>query len=238
VADLFEDAVLSDNVFAVREAAGRMSPEARYEFLRDWVLPSKNHTDFRLAAKQTQTDPVVPMIDDHPFDRERQRVGVERGERRIHTGGNLVSPALDMIETARELGRLDALRFSVQASSVSGEVQERCRLSMLAMIAIAKGDEEAARLATDQLYNRFLTKRFPSLLDRMPETLLVSLAVEKKMLLDEASQFLVGMLDAQIRPQNCSGPAEWARSTVTAMECGTRSEVLALGHSNSFVGEW
>ena len=217
VADLFEDDVLADNVFAVRKAAGRMSAEARYEFLLDWVLPSKSHSDFRLAGKQTQTDPVVPLIDDHPFDIERQRLGVERGERRIHTGGNLVSPALDLIESARELGKLDELRFAVQVSSVSGEVQERCRLSMLAMIAIVKCDEEAARLAVAQLYNRFLVKRFPAILDRMPETLLVSMAVDKGMLLDESSQFLVSMLDAQIRQQNCNGPFEWDRLITSLM---------------------
>ncbi|MBC7968329.1 MAG: DUF1583 domain-containing protein, partial [Fuerstia sp.] len=217
VADLFEDEVLADNVFAVRQTAKQLAAEARYEYLRGWVLPSKSHSDFRLAGKQTQTDPVVPLIDDHPFDIERQRVGVERGERRIHTGGNLVSPALDLIETARELGKLDALRFAVQVATVNGEVQERCRLSMLAMIAIAKGDEEAARLATDQLYDRFLVKRFPAILDRMPETLLLSLAVERGVLLDEASQFLVSMLDAQIRPQSCNGPFEWDRLMTSLM---------------------
>ncbi len=217
VADLFEHDVLADNIVAVRLKAKQMPVEPRYEYLRGWVLPSKSHSDFRLAGKQTPTDPAVPQIDDHPFDIERQRVGVERGERRIHTGGNLVSPAFDLIETARELGKLDELRFAVQMAAVHGEVQERCRLSMLAMIAIAKGDEEAAKLAVDQIYNRFLLKRFPSLMDRMPETLLVSLAVEKGILLDESLQFLVSMLDSQIRQQNCSGPMEWDRFIASLM---------------------
>ena len=134
VATLFDDEVLADNVFAVRQKAKQRLAVARYESLRGWVLPSKSHRDFRLAGKQTPTDPVAPLIDAHRFDLERQRAGVERGDRRIHTGSNLVSPTLDLIENAGELGKLD-----------------------------------------------------------------------------EASQFLVGMLDAQIRPQNCSGPAEWDR---------------------------
>ncbi|MEJ7592086.1 MAG: DUF1583 domain-containing protein [Planctomycetaceae bacterium] len=231
VAELFERDVLSDNIVAVRLKAKQMPVEPRYEYLRDWVLPSKSHRDFRLAGKQTQTDPVVPMIDDHSFDSNRLHAGVERGERRIHTGGNQVSPALDLIETARELGKLDELRFAVQVSSVSGEVQERCRLSMLAMIAITKGDQEAARLASDQLYNRFLAKRFPSLTDRMPETLLVSLAVDKGMLLDESLQYLVSMQDSQIRRQNCSGPTEWNRLITSLIGRIQHRKVLRDKHS-------
>ena len=55
-------------------AAGdeRRNVAARHEFLRSWVLPSNRHGDFHLSAKQTQADPVVPLIDDHPFECERQ----------------------------------------------------------------------------------------------------------------------------------------------------------------------
>ena len=87
VATLFDDEVLADNVFAVRQKAKQRLAVARYESLRGWVLPSKSHRDFRLAGKQTSTDPVAPLIDDHRFELERQRAGMERGDRGIRTGG-------------------------------------------------------------------------------------------------------------------------------------------------------
>lgn len=211
VGSLCEDDVLADNVFAVRRAGHEMSVEERYEFLRGWVLPSVRHSNFRLTGKQTPTDPVVPVIDDHPFDIERQRAAAERGQRRIHTGGNLVSPAFDLIETAKELGKLDELRNSVRVSGVSSEVQQRCRISMLAMIDMAKGDAEAAQLEADQLYNRFLNQRFPQLADRMPETLFACMAAETGLLTDDAMRFLSSIVDSQIRAQKFNGPSEWDR---------------------------
>lgn len=64
------------------------------------------------------------MVDDHSWDVARLRVARERGQRRIHTGGNFVSPAFDLIDVAKELGKLDELRCAVQACSVRGEVKK------------------------------------------------------------------------------------------------------------------
>lgn len=209
VAGLFESDVVADNVFGLRMAASSLPAEARYEILKSHVLPGKLHREFRLFGKLTSTDPPESAASEHPVDLARIQEGIDRKQRRIRTGGILVSPVFDLIAAAQEAGKLDELRFAVQAATVTGEVQQRCQLSLLAMIAIAKGDLAEAARSTDELYQRFVNQRFDRLQDRMPETLFLWMAVEHGVLLDEALQFLVSILDSQIRVGKANGPTEW-----------------------------
>ena len=207
--DIIGNNLITENVFGVRLRARTMAPEARFAYLRNWVLPSGEHDSIRLSAKLTPADPVVPMLDDHPFDLERLRVGTTSGLRRIHTGGNLVSPAYDLVETAKELGRLQELLASVQGCTVHGEVQERCKLVLLVLTAMAMGEAEAAGSAADELYDRHKVLKFSKLADRWPETLFVWAAAENRMLLAEAESILVEMMEAQIRSKKFHGPHDW-----------------------------
>ncbi len=209
IAKLFEEEVLADNVFAVRQGARSLAPEARYEFLRAWVLPK--HGSIRLFAKLTPAEPVPLVRDEHPFDQSRLDVAAKKGQQRVPTGGNLVSPVYDLIDTAQQLNWLDALRAEVLALPVSGEIPERGQLCLLALIEMARGDEKAAAVAADQLFARLATGAAPKLIDRMPETLFVWAAAERGMLLMEAERFLVPIWDNQIRVAKNSGPGEWDR---------------------------
>ena len=139
LAKLFEAEVLADNVFAVQQRTRSLAPEARYEYLRAWVLPS--HSSLRLFAKLTPAEPVPPVPEEHPFDQSRLRIAAERGQRRVLIGGNLVSPVSDFIDTAQQLNRLDELRSEILTLKVSGEIPERGQLSLLALIEMARGDE-------------------------------------------------------------------------------------------------
>ncbi len=209
IAKLFEVEVLADNVFAVRQRARSLAPEARYEFLRAWVLPK--HGSIRLFAKLTPAEPVPPIRDEHPFDQSRLDVAAKKGQQRVPTGGNLVSPVYDLIDTAQQLNRLDALRAEILALPVSGEIPERGQLCLLALIEMARGDEKAAGIAADQLFAKLATGAAPKLIDRMPETLFVWAAAERGVLLMEAERFLVPIWDNQIRVAKNSGPGEWDR---------------------------
>ena len=206
---LFDEEVLAENVFAVRQRARSLAPEARYDYLRAWVLPS--HSSIRLFAKLTPAEPVPPIQDEHPFDQSRLRVAVEQGQRRVPTGGNLVSPVYDLMDIAQQLNRLDELRAEVQALQLAGEIPERGQLCLLALIEMARGDEKAAAIAADQLFARLATGAAPKLIDRMPETLFVWAAAERGVLLMEAERFLVPIWDNQIRVAKNSGPGEWDR---------------------------
>ena len=207
--ELFDSEVLADNVVAIREVAARLPTVDRYELLKSHVLPGQSHRDFRLFGKLTPTDAPDSVISEHPIDVARMRSGALRNQRRIHTGGIFVSPVFDLIEVAKEIGKLDELRATVQAGSAKGEVQQRCQLSLLAMIAIAKGDLDEAARSTDELYQRFVKQRFDRLQDRLPETLLLVMAAERGVLLDEALLFLISIQDSQIRAGKSHGPIEW-----------------------------
>jgi hypothetical protein len=207
--ELFDGEVLADNVVAVREAAARLPALERYELLKLHVLPGQLHREFRLFGKLTPSDAPDSIISEHPVDVARILAGTQRNQRRIHTGGILVSPVFDLIEAAKETSKLDELRAAVQAVESQGEIQQRCQLSLLAMIAIAKGDLDEAARSTDELYQRFVKQRFDRLQDRMPETLFLVMAAQRGVLLDEALLFLVSIKDAQIRAGKSHGPIEW-----------------------------
>ena len=209
VGDLFESDVLADNAFGLRQAAKGLPAEARYELLKSHVLPGKLHREFRLIGKLTPTDPPKSAVSEHPVDVARVQVGAQLKQNRIRTGGIFVSPVFELIDAAKETGRLDELRFAVQSATAQGEVQQRCQYSLLAMIAIAKGDLNEAARSTDELYNRFVKQRFDRLQDRMPETLLLWMAAEQGVLLDEALLFLASIQDSQIRVGKSHGPTEW-----------------------------
>jgi hypothetical protein len=162
-----------------------------------------------LFGKLTSTDPPESAASEHPVDVARIQEGINRKQKRVRTGGILVSPVFDLIAAAKEAGKLDELRFAVQAATATEEVQQRCQLSLLAMIAIAKGDLVEAARSVDDLHQRFVNQRFDRLQDRMPETLFLWMAVEQGVLLDESLQFLVSILESQIRVGKSSGPTEW-----------------------------
>jgi hypothetical protein len=157
VSKLFDEELLADNVFGVRQRARSLSPEARYEYFQRWVLPSSD--TIRLFAKLTTAEPVPPVQEEHPFDQSRLQVAANKGQRRVQTGGNLVSPVYDLIDIAQQLQRLDELRAEVLAQKVSGEVPARGQLCLLALIKMARGDEKAAATAADQLFARLASRR-------------------------------------------------------------------------------
>ena len=215
VSDLFDEEVLADNVFGVRQRARSLSLEARYDYLRAWVLPSPDAV--RLFAKLTTAEPVPPVQEEHPFDQLRLNVAAQRGQQSVLIGGNLVSPVYDLIDTALQLKRLDELRAQVLAQKVSGEIPERGQLCLLALIEMARGDEKAAAIAADQLFARLATGASPKLIDRMPETLFVWAAAERGILLMEAERFLVPIWENQVLGAKNHGPGEWDRMIATLL---------------------
>lgn len=210
-AGLFDESVLADNVFWVRSQARSLSIEDRYDRLQEWVLPSYRPNVIRLFGKLTPSEPVPPIAEDHPFDAARLRAAAELGQRRVATGGNLVSPVFDLIESARELSRLDELRAIVRARPVQSEVAQRGQLCLLALIEMARGDDVAAASAADQLFARLSTGAMPQLIDRMPETLFAWAVAEQGRLLVEAERVLVPIWENQILKGTNAGPGEWDR---------------------------
>lgn len=131
---VFGEQDLATNVLAVRGRAATFPDEQRYSFLSDWVLPSDGRRSFRLSGAFTTTHPAPPG-----------------SESSGDVGGQLVTPAYDLIDVAARLNRLDELRDRVVAFEPDDGDQQRARCALLFLIEAARNDLTAAEAACDQL---------------------------------------------------------------------------------------
>ena len=210
--DVIFESVPDQNVAHVRRRAKSLSAAERYDFLTDWVLPSKTHRSMRLSVEFTPTNPVAPLVDDHPVDVRRRKTAERRGLRRVQTGGLLVSPCFDLIDAASELGRLDELRANVAAVPVRGEVSARRRLAMMALIDMARRDYEKAANSVGLLESQVAAHVFPEFQHRLPETTVICAAIEHPELHDLVEPFLIRILEGQVRRGQLNGPDPWDRA--------------------------
>lgn len=140
--DVFGEKPLATNVLAICDHAGSLSEEERLAFLSDWVLPIHGRRFYRLAGVFTTTNPA-------PTDATSL----------ADAGGQLVSPAYDLVDVAARLNRLDELRDRVNAFETNDESQQRARFALLFLVEAAREDQSAAAAACDELLT--LSERHP-----------------------------------------------------------------------------
>ena len=136
----FEESILSDNALEICRRAALMEDEDRYEFLKQWVLPSTTHSSLRLQADFSPTHP-APSVDGL-FTTAKASHADRSG--RIQVGGELVSPAIELIRVASGLGRLTEIRTAVEGLRSESTEQQKAQVAMLTVIAIAENNEESA----------------------------------------------------------------------------------------------
>ena len=196
--------ILQANLRHVLRHTSSLAPPARFEALADWVLPSARRSSFRLSCD----------YDSNPeYLADTSTTTLGRGA----TGGFLISPALQLIELAARLNRLDELRTRVEGGEAVGETQERCRIALMTLIEIRRGDFGAAEKWMTSLEARHAKQAFPRLQDRWPETIVLTVAVQHVELRDVAESMLARTLTEQIRKGNHCGPIEWDRHMTALM---------------------
>ncbi|MGZ0175027.1 MAG: hypothetical protein ACKVHE_36500, partial [Planctomycetales bacterium] len=119
-----------------------MPIEQRYRFLSEWVLPSRSHGTIRTALDFTPTQPV--RVKDR-MDVDRLKIAEQSGQSRVQIGGRLVAPALDLVEVAKELGRLEEVRDRVDRFLPTSAHQQRSRLAMLVVLDTTREEFDAAQ---------------------------------------------------------------------------------------------
>ncbi|MCA9060714.1 MAG: DUF1583 domain-containing protein, partial [Planctomycetaceae bacterium] len=191
---IFGDDVLASNVAIIRAGAAELPAEARYDWLLKQILPSSSHDSIRFAADFVTTS-------------DADSAALYSGDNTPR--GRIVSPVTDLVETARQLNRLSDLRQRIQACDVEGEIPQRHRIALLALVALAAGNTTDADALLLQLDARLANETFPQLADRWPETLLLAAAVEHPALRDVASGIIERILANQIRASKHSGPPAW-----------------------------
>lgn len=191
---IFGEEVVQENVQHLIWKTRQLKPTPRFDSLAEWVLPSGCHSSIRLHGEFAGTTESAAARVDATLPNWQFR-----------------SPALDLLEVARETGKLDELRTRVVDYVPIGEAQERCRFALLACIEIFHGDISEARKLIETFEARLETQTFPDLRNRWPETLMLTVAVEQRELHDVVDAILNRILTRQIRTGTNSGPQQWDR---------------------------
>jgi len=147
-------AAIGESIFALEsgalvETTRKLAPASAYETLTSWVLPSPEHPLLRLEGDFGPSFPTLV----NGSKSEAPSSGV--GNARLQTGGELRAPAIDLVDAARAINKLDELAARVEGAripvGVEREVFERSRLALLGLIAIARGDDASAARSIDSI---------------------------------------------------------------------------------------
>lgn len=231
IGEIVADAHVVDSALDVHRQALQFTAAQRYEFLADWVLPTGSHATFRLALDFTATHPAPPVSDHHPIDSKRIEFAKERGETRVQTGAHLISPALDLIEVARELGKLAELRTRVEATVAANELQEKAKLSLLALIDIAIGEIDTAHRELDALYLLIEGNNEHTLSARAADLLAIHGASEHPQTRGFARDAATNLYARGVRVPNHGPPVAW-ESHLMALLATLRNFDRTVGESS------
>jgi tetratricopeptide (TPR) repeat protein len=162
---LTREAELADDVYQVWRDARSLPAAERYARLREWVLPGPAHPTYRLQAEFTPADA--------PLSTAREAIGKLKASR-SHPGGELISPAWELVRTAAELKKLDELSEALPSGVRDAPEGARNLLALQIMLAVARGDDNAALAAIKMLHAQLLQldPATPEV-DRYPELLAV-----------------------------------------------------------------
>ena len=208
---IFAERHVPDSALFAHHRAAALPPDAKYAWLADWVLPGKDHAGLRLALDFTPTHPAPPVADDSPLDAQRVAQAEQSGDSRIQTGGNLVAPALDLVEVARRLGKLDDVRRRVERAPQTDDWSRRARLAMLAIVDMAREQPNAANESLDKLLALLEAGDHTDFAQRWPETLATHAALFNPATRNAGRNLAYHLLLRQVRSGPDGGSDAWRR---------------------------
>ncbi|MDR3639221.1 MAG: DUF1583 domain-containing protein [Isosphaeraceae bacterium] len=213
-------AIVGEEIFVldsenVLRRARSQTPAARYETLAAWVLPGDSHAQFRLEGDFTPADPAPPVAPDTKALKGR----------RVHTGGALEAPALELVKVAKELDNLDALAQQVESQSTPTDHERRSQAALLALIRIAQERDDQAETLLGKLQPLLagVAKDAP-VWQRWPELVAATAALERPALLKPATGLLDEIVVEQLRKGHTPG-TPW---NIQAHSARARAHLLAL----------
>ena len=117
---------------------------------------------------------------------------------RVESGGEVRAPALELVDTAAALGRprLDELAERVEKAPAADDVDRRGQLALIALIAMARGEDDRAAASLEQL-KPLLEKRPADQTEgaSWPELTLTARAIERPRLRPAALALLDMMVE-------------------------------------------
>lgn len=187
------DALLAQNVRHVRRAAAWMSPTQRFDYLARWVLPGPDHPTFRVSGefRPLALPPpfIVASIQSGSFNGKPkasvfggQTTGTdafgfplnEQNKESDTYGSRFESPVYDLLDTARELGRLDEVRKLLAShDEPRHRLQQRAYLALRALVSFEMGKVDDANSLLDRLYSLSMASAPSTLHDVWPESIVI-----------------------------------------------------------------
>ncbi len=194
---IFGENVLQQDVIAIRKIASSMPPPERYEFLSQWVLPNAGRSAIRMSIdfSPPQVATVDRSVTDHRWDFSHQ----------------LVAPAIDLVETARELGRIEELRTAADNCNPQTPEQQKQQAAFLAILSIAAGDFDESNASLQRVFK--LAQSIPIVTtERGPEAIAAWMA-SKHLETQESARDLVNLVYEQARNKQGPRSERWHRHT-------------------------
>lgn len=161
VGDLFaaDESLISRNAPEVLRKALQLEDSQRFEYLRDWILPSSSHRTIRMNGVFSATSP-------SPVTAHQIPVGFS-------------SPVFELLSTAKRLNRLEELLAEVEraagatASRENTDEQQRCRIALQILILRQLERHQEAAKRTDLLLSLVQMSTPNSVTQVWPETLVI-----------------------------------------------------------------
>jgi Tol biopolymer transport system component len=160
-ADSFPEQLLVSNSREILRRASLMIPVEQFEFLADWVLPSRDRPTFRLQGEISQL---------HPVPDEKTLCS--------DIGSEVLAPALALVAVASETKRLDEIVERANAIDNDDPLFSRAREAMLTLIEHARGDDATVVKRLESLYRLTEESGFQPMANRWPELLVASQVAE------------------------------------------------------------
>ncbi|MCA8995426.1 MAG: DUF1581 domain-containing protein, partial [Planctomycetaceae bacterium] len=207
MATIFNDEYL-ENVLALRERTIASPAEGAYELLKEAVLPV-NRDVVRVPIDFAPTNPAPPVVDQLGLDPYWKQFDQTDGLRRVDIGGNLLSPALDLVRLAKELEKLPEL-----SEIVESRAENKSQIALRLLLAIAA---EEFKLAESLLveFDKLISEEPVLRAERGPEAVVLWTVIQYPQLM-EPSREIVFLVHQQIRDKLGPRSERWHRQ-VTAL---------------------
>lgn len=204
------------NVLDLRMQTLQLPPQQRYERLLDAVIPEPG-LPLRIDIDFAPTNPAPPVAQRLGLTGGRESVK-DQTERALQgVGGDLLSPALDLVEAAQQAARLDELRQMLTQRAVPAGAAAKPHLALRILIAIARHDLDDASETLNDF--RELVAQSPVLeAERGPEAVVIWTAARQPRTRDAARE-LAFLVYEQAR--NGAGPRSerWHRHVYSLKHC-------------------
>lgn len=215
-AELVGEKLFALNADVVLLSARALPPEQRYSSLRAWVLPEDSTPRLYGSFAPCDSPPVVKQEE---------------------PGGMLRAPALELIAVARQLGKLDELTAAVNRLPDGEEYPRRCKLALLALIAMTQGRDDQAESILRQM--GIVMAAMPPdapIWQRWPEQLALWGATERPKLAKVAYSLLDFMVRQQLIPGIPFGLPGFANWELRLRHLISRAQLVGQGQSLAVLG--